>query len=265
MLVSCTESDRADLTAYLEREAAYHTFLLSDIALYGFDHPFQTVFARRTPGGTISGVYLRYYNNLILAGEAPEPEFVVRMLAGGTDTVMGPAAAVSAAARALPIPCVYSEKRLLALSSPCRLPPGPPDVRLAGAEDAPRIHAFLMYIPEFRRMYASEEMISNRIRSGEGLHLFLEREGRIAAHVNSAARTAGACMLGGLAVAAPYRGQGLAADLLAALCRRELLAGRRPAVFSDLPPGRSLFGKLGFEEIGGWGVLTIQNGQQLET
>lgn len=257
MQFQCAEGDRAELTDYLEREAAYHTFLLSDIALYGFDHPHQKVFAARGAGGEISGVCLRYYNNLILAGAPPEPGFAAEMLAQGADTVMGPAAAVEAVSRALSAPHSYMEKGLLALASERALPPGLPEARPAEAEDAPRIHAFLMTIPAFRQMYASAEMIVGRIQSGEGLHLFLERDGHILAHANSAARTAKACMLGGLAVAPDCRGRGLAAGLLATLCRRELGEGRRPAVFSDLPPERSLFYKLGFEEIGRWGVLNV--------
>lgn len=258
MLLQCTEAHRVTLMDYLERDVAYHTFLLSDIALYGFQHPHQQVYLEQAADGACQGVYLRYYNNLILAGDPPSSDFTAQMTALGVDTVMGPAVAVKAVSEGLAIPHSYVEKCLLALRTDRALPPDPPGARIAGAKDAHRIHAFLMTIPAFRQMYASEEMIEGRIASGEGNHIYLEDGGQIVAHVNSAARTAKACMLGGLATAKPYRGQGLATELLGALCRRELQDGRQPSVFSELPLERSIFGKLGFVEIGKWGVLSVQ-------
>ncbi len=258
MLLQCTERDRSELIAYLEQKAAYHTFLLSDITLYGFDHPHQKVFAERSEAGKITGVYLRYFNNLILAGDPPTSDFVRRMKEEGAETVMGPAESVRAVGEALGLLSRYVEKRLLTLHTDHMLLPELPGVQIANIDNAHQVHQFLMEIPAFRQMYASVDMVLNRMKSGEGMHMVLLQDGKIIAHANSAARTRCSCMLGGLAVEASRRGQGIASALVSSLCRQELLAERHPSVFSELPSEHCLFHKLGFEETGKWGVLNIK-------
>lgn len=258
MLLQCTERDRSELIAYLEQKAAYHTFLLSDITLYGFDHPHQKVFAERSESGEVTGVYLRYFNNLILAGDPPPCDFVRRMKEEGADTIMGPAESVRTVGETLDLLSRYVEKRLLTLHTDHMLMPDLPGVQIADIGAAPQVHQFLMEIPAFRQMYASVDMVLNRMKSGEGMHMVLLLDGQIVAHANSAARTRCSCMLGGLAVEASRRGRGIASALVSSLCRQELLAERHPSVFSELPPEHCLFHKLGFEETGKWGVLNIK-------
>ena len=43
MLKKCTAEDETVLKEYLMKEKEYNTFLLADIAAYGFDNPCQDV------------------------------------------------------------------------------------------------------------------------------------------------------------------------------------------------------------------------------
>lgn len=65
MVRKCTEQDRALLMEYLRQEAVYNTFLLADIADFGFEESFQTVYLEEEQG-RIHGVYLCFYQNFLL-------------------------------------------------------------------------------------------------------------------------------------------------------------------------------------------------------
>ena len=69
MVKRCTGEDESRLLDFLEKDAVYHTFLLADIRNYGFDQEFQTVYAGLEEE-RITHVYLKFYGNLIVAGDA---------------------------------------------------------------------------------------------------------------------------------------------------------------------------------------------------
>lgn len=72
MIRLCEEKDRGQLLNYLQENPIYHTFLLADMEQYGFNHSFQQIYVQEE-NGECQGVYLRYYHNLILAGE---PDYI---------------------------------------------------------------------------------------------------------------------------------------------------------------------------------------------
>lgn len=75
---------------YLKAEPVYHTFLLSDLECYGFEHEFQQVYMQEKEG-ICEGVVLRYYNNLILSEfiEKPECKKIAELVTSEITTVMG--------------------------------------------------------------------------------------------------------------------------------------------------------------------------------
>lgn len=262
MVERCTNKDEKKLLDFLGQEAVFNTFLLADIGNYGFDQEFQTVYADRD-GEAVRNVYLRFYGNLIVAGEAEslDEDFVRRLTADWKpDVVMGKAALVEALERILP-GYDMAEKNLYVLESGDGLLEE--DGLLEGAVmkrgvpgDEDKIHAFLMEIPEIRALYASKEMIADRLRSGDGTHLYLERDGELIAHVNSAAKSPFTVMLGGAAVKKTERGRGLEAFLVSALCREILKEGKKPCCFCDRGEEHNLFVRIGFKCAGKWGTLT---------
>lgn len=256
-----TDADSIRLLEYLGKEAVYNSFLISDIQNYGFDKPYQQVYAKRGTTLDYEGVYLKYYNNLILAGEpeALDIPFVTKLAAQGVDTIMGKVELVRPVSAALNSDSCFTEKSLYSLKSVDKLPPLDSRVKIAGLADVDEIYEFLMRIPSFRQTYSVKEMIINRIQKNEGMHCFIRGEKGIIAHANSAARTDWTNMLGGIAVEPQYRGKGLATSVTACLCREILSTNREPCVFSEVPEDHSLFVRLGFEEIGKWGVAQIKH------
>ncbi len=246
--------------AHLKRESVYNTYLLSDIQSHGFDKPYQQVYVNRTDNGDIQGVYLKHYNNLILDGDPLRIDvpFLVRLIGRDIDTVMGKASLVEPLAAAIPTASSYVSKGFYRLRLEDHLPPAHRQVETAGLSDVDEIHDFLMTIPSFEQIYSAKEMIETRIQNGDGTHMFIrDNSGRIVAHANSAAQTDDAAMIGGVAVSEEERGRGLGSAVTAALCRRILSGGRSPTLFSEVPPGQSLFPRLGFEQVGKWGVLQL--------
>ena len=122
--------------------------------------------------------------------------------------------------------------------------------------DEDKIHAFLMTIPEIRALYASKEMIADRLKSGDGTHLYLERNGEMIAHVNSAAKSPFTVMLGGAAVKEKERGKNLEALLISRISRDILAEGKKPCLFCDRGEEHNLFVQIGFLKAGIWGTLT---------
>lgn len=246
------------IMTFLQREAVYNTFLISDIQSHGYDKDYQQVHLSLDHRGACRGVYLRYFNNLILAGDATEEDapFIVSLADSRVETVMGKAGAVAPVEARLSAPHSYARKELLHLPDGQQLTADLP-ARTASLSDVERVHAFLMSITEFQQIYAAKDMIKNRILNKEGQHLYLERDGQIIAHANSAAGTEHTCMLGGVAVAPKHRGQGLAKGLVSTLCRGLLAEGKTPCPFSEVPREQSLFAAIGFKKIGDWGVVAL--------
>lgn len=262
MVRKCTRKDEERLTVFLQKEAVYHTFLLADIANYGFDQEFQTVYMDETDG-EIQNVYLKFYGNLIAAGEAQSVDeaFLEELTKDWKpDVVMGKKELAEAVGRKL-AGYELAEKNLYLLEDGEMLleeADFPEGVTLKKGKpgDEDKIHAFLMTIPEIRALYASKEMIADRLRSGDGVHLYLEKNGEVIAHANSAAKSQFTVMLGGAAVKAEERGNNLEARLISRLCREILAEGKKPCLFCDREEEHNLFVSIGFQKAGIWGTLT---------
>lgn len=70
MLIKCTVKDEEEILAYLSSRPALNLFIIGDIETYGFDSEDQDIWCYRDSENIISGVLLRYKNNIIPAHEA---------------------------------------------------------------------------------------------------------------------------------------------------------------------------------------------------
>ena len=161
-----------------------------------------------------------------------------------------------AKAAGCPADCM-SVKQLYVLEDNKKLRECRRHVNTAEEKDVDRIYDFLMRIPQLRNMYGQKQMISNRIVSGEGEHIFLAEDGEIVAHANSAASTKWSCMIGGVGTAPQWRHRGLGHEIVSVLAGRALEKGQTPVLFSEKEEEENLFCDLGFHRIGQWGVLKI--------
>lgn len=194
---------------YLKAEPVYHTFLLSDLECYGFEHEFQQVYMQEKEG-ICEGVVLRYYNNLILSEfiEKPECKKIAELVTSEITTVMGKGENVEQVMRCVDRKWEIIYNTLYVHQNMKSLEKKVGEIRRAEKKDIERIYEFLMTFPEMRALYAEKGMIENRICGKEGFHIIMEKEGEIIAHGNSAATTDQTCMMGGICVAQDMRKKG---------------------------------------------------------
>lgn len=244
----------------LAADPVANTFLIADIDHFGFESGFQKVWLDEAAGA----VYLLYYDNLALY--APKPEAVNAAFAAKTARehsaacVMGRLETVAPLAALLPGMALRDE--VFCALDAGQAPRATPAMLAAAGEaqkaapaDADEIHAFLGGFAELAGKYASKEMIAARLAGADGLHLVIRRGGRIAAHGNTAAATAYATMIGGLAAAPEHRGEGLGGGVALALCRRIMAAGARPAALCSAKAYAGFAARLGFKQLCRWGML----------
>ena len=255
----CSEKDKDRLTTFLNSEPVFHTFLLADIEQYGFDKDYQKVYVQEKEG-VCEAVFLKYYSNFILAGDPEKIDYekVSSVIGPEITTIMGNAEIVEKVIEKL-----QTKFNLICNNLYVHEPKNEnveEELKVADLDDVERIHKFLMSFPEFRLMYAEKGMIVNRIKNNEGVHLFLEKDGEIIAHGNSAASAKKTCMIGGICVNKGYRHLGYAKIILKALCQYIESLDKIPCIFAKENPEYSIFKELNFKKYGRWGVANIIKG-----
>lgn len=256
----CKEGEAEALISFLKQELHYHTFILADLSYYGFNKPYQQIYVERE-GGRIKSVFLRYFTQLILAGDpgAKACRDIWELCREQVGTVMGKAELTERFSKycreTKGTPAI---KTLYALNDAGKLDSSGKTAYTAKEKDTEQVYRFLMTVPGFQSLYGEMEMIRNRIQNKEGEHLYYLEGEEIVAHANTAAATPWSCMIGGVSVKPPYQHRGMGHMIVSAAAKRALESGRIPAVFSEWPQEQNLFCDLGFRKIGDWGVLNIQ-------
>lgn len=261
MLRKCTAEDEMILKKYLEQEQEYNTFLLADIAAYGFENQCQDVWMEWEEN-TCKGIYLRFYTNLLVYSKddgLQRSSIQTILKSFPVFVIMGKSSALKDISEFLAEHYCCVEKQLYKLGTTEKLytieeTAGQSGVLQAEESDVDDIFHFLGKIPEIRALYTSKEMIRDRIVSGDGVHLFICEDGQIISHGNSTTEAEKTAMIGGLATEEEHRRKGYASKVLSALCRYILARGKTPCLFSDCRL-QALFEKLGFECLGGWSTL----------
>lgn len=266
---------------YLREEAVYNTFLLADIADFGFDESFQTVYLDEEQG-KIKGVYLSFYQNFLLYCKENEvnAEFLQELFSGQIpDVIMGKVEDVRKVQGVLqncatglpeangtigsnePLGSMeqigsMDSKGLYQFSHPEELAEETADIQKAVPEDVDDIFDFLQSIPELKNLYTSKQMIADRIGKNCGTHYIVRDNGNIIAHANSAAESEFTTMIGGVSTREDCRGRGLASQIVSKLCRDITAKGKQPTLFSIRGEEDNLYSRIGFRKIGEWGTLT---------
>lgn len=259
MITKCDKTHEESLLSCLKEEAVYNTFLLADIANYGFDKGFQTVYGDFDEDGSCQGVYLRFYENLIVYTKTSSriaADFLSELFESWKPAVvMGKADTVKEIHRLLSS-YSYSTRPLYLLDDDTLLMDTDGfSIQKGVPSDAEAIYEFLMSIDEMKTLYGSKEMIEDRLRTGDGTHYFIKENGVIIGHANSAAVSSCTVMIGGVATAVQRRDKKLASALVSTLCQDILATGRKPCLFCTREKEHNLYYNLGFRKAGDWAVM----------
>lgn len=255
MMRKAVESDGDVLMDYLYKEPVFHTYLIADIEIYGFDKNYQTIYMQ-VENAECAGVILRYYNNILIAGDPDTLNYqeVLKVIDNKVTTIMGRAEVIEPLNQLFAGESSFNTKIMYVMPEPIDNPEYS-DVQLADQIDADGIYEFLMGIPEIRGLYTEKAMITNRIQSGEGVHAIIRKNGDIIAHGNSAATTRVTGMIGGLCVDPKWRGKGYAKAVIGKISEVLWRENRKPCVFAEETLGQGLLKSSGFVKYGEWGVI----------
>lgn len=260
MYRECTVKDYDKLMNYLEKDAVIHTFIISDIEIYGFDKPYQKVYINEDENNICKSVILRYYNNLIISGEDKwiDIEFIEKIIISqGIKNIMGSADLVKKLYDSNQEAYIYSEKLFYTMSNDLKLKDCS-DVSKAELGDADDIYNFLMSIDEIKGMYSEKSMLLNRISSNEGEHFYLKDGDRIIAHANSAATTKYTSIIGGISVAKDLRGNGYGKKIVSAVCKSIVEKSITPCTFGPSYEEHNLLIDIGFRPYKKWATMAVK-------
>lgn len=267
MLRKATEQDRTTIIDYCLAEPNINIFILGDIENFGFACEYMDVWLQYFEG-KITGIVLRYHENLILYSQPPDKqtpamdfqevklllqERKINVISGKGTVIDGfyPLVADRFSKRQM----YFSE-----LTDNRVLKTDTREVVLAEEKDVPEIAEAYGLIKEFAGLYAADvrnrkAQILSRIRSGEGIHMFIRKEGKIVSHGNTTAETGVSGMIGGIFTLPEYRGQGLAGKVISTLCNNLAKRGKSACLFYDNSDAGRIYRRLGFHDTGRWTVL----------
>jgi predicted GNAT family acetyltransferase len=271
------EADRWQTLELLIREPAFNLFLIGDIENYGMAAPFQQVWGDFDSRGLLQAVLLRYYNSFlayapnhcdlrgfartirkqmraeILSGHAETIERFQPLLGGGRLKQTHYAELPNTAASLTLSPSFQP-------LSPSLLPPPTTDAsqampRKATLADVPAIFALKRQIAEFRLVPTAEESFRRALSIGAGRSYLIWANGKVVSIASTTAENSRSAMVVGVCTHPDYRRQGLATACIQALCRELLNEGKLLCLFYDNPQAGSIYRRLGFRELGKWGML----------
>lgn len=255
MIIKCSKKDLSKLKSFLREELIFNTFILADIANYGFDEGFQQVYMEVSEQSECKFVYLVFYNNLILAGDPDciNIDFIKSIIAKSITVIMGKDSLISLLRASLNGSFKYIENSMWYLKDNRKLLPSSNDCKIATLNDVDKIHAFLMSFESLKNRYASKDMIYDRIDKNDGTHAYIEQNGAILAHGNSTARSDYSVMIGGLASRSQTSKSDLELFIVSYLSKIILESGRFPCLFSETDTVRDL----GYTLLGKWSTLEL--------
>jgi predicted GNAT family acetyltransferase len=268
MLKKATEKERLLIMNYCMSEPSINLFIIGDIENFGFDKDFQDVWIQTT-GEKLTGIVLRYHDNFIVYSRELDMDFneVKTLLEAHTvNIISGKYSVIN-----LLYPLVndkFSKRDMYfcEIRDTSKLVEDTSEVVTAQIEDAMEIALVYERIEEFSGLYSSGienryKQIACRIGTKEGVHMFIRRNGKIVSHGNTTAETSVSGMIGGVLTLPEYRSQGLASQVVSALCKSLADRGKSACLFFDNPKAGSIYYRLGFEDIEKWSVLGVKSNE----
>jgi len=256
-----TERDRQTVMAVLGREPAYNAFAIGDIENFGFDQPFQDVWAEVDDAGEYRAVILRYFDNNIVYSidrrfdREAVCETIRRKSGERRFALSGKRAVVDELAPRLGLSAV--RRQFLAELRHLRVEVSAATglrFEWATTETFDEVLALQSTIEEFRDLGGASEGIRKNLETGTGRTVFVRRNDRMVATASSAAESSRAAMIIGVCTATEYRRQGLATACMVELCRALLDEDKIVCLFYDNPSAARIYERLGFWNAGEWAM-----------
>jgi len=262
MLTKATEKHRRLIMNYCLLEPNINLFIIGDIENFGFNTDFQEVWIQ-TIGDKLVGIVLRYHDNFIIYSKDLDleiNEIVTLLSTRNANIISGKLTVID-----LFYPMVkskYSKRDMYfcQLLNTSKLIEDTSEVETAESIDAMEIALAYEQVEEFSGVYSSGldsryKQIASRIKTKEGVHMFIKKDGKIISHGNTTAETSVSAIVGGILTIPEFRKRGLASKMVSALCQNLYLRGKSACLLFDNPEAGEIYHKLGFQNIDKWAIL----------
>lgn len=266
------EQDRQPILDYVSREPECNLFILGDLEAYGLESPHCRVFVREDPGGGLRWLVLSYMGDYVFYSQDPDfdPGEVARFLRTQDFRVLS--GKYDLVRRLEPhFPQGKLTHTYLARLDRVRpLPPRPREEDLAqglgfyalAPDEAELMIELYCQIDQWAPDYLGrqEAAAANRregMLHGDRTYGFLKGD-RLVAAASSTGANSRSAMIVGVATHPDYRGRGLASLAVSRLCQDLLREGKEfLCLFYNNPDAGRIYHRLGFAEVGAYGMLKL--------
>nr|WP_239540975.1 GNAT family N-acetyltransferase [Pullulanibacillus pueri] len=242
---------------------AENLFIIGDIEAYGFDQAFQEVWGDFDESGKLRGVLLRYNQNYIpyAPGAFDVEGFTdiilkdskATMVSGLTSIAEAVVAGLEGAIRKKRTfyyaKCENNNQLDIQLKAPA--------VQEATLGDVDRIIALHESIPEFSESQRNRESLIRSMQTGVARTFYIEEDGHMVSSSSTTAENRYAAMIVGVCTAEAYKKKGYATACLTTLTQTLLDENKTLCLFYDNPEAGKIYKRLGFVDIGTWGLYYL--------
>jgi predicted GNAT family acetyltransferase len=246
---------------YIKDEREMNLFIEGDIEQYGLEGPIVELFAFSDPWDCI---LLRYFQNYLIYSnkETYNAKDVAEFLADKkVQVISGKESLLELLAPFYPHLKIQGTY-LCRCESNAKLPPFTQDkeIRTLTEADAPALSGLYQTIVEFSKPYIEhenekiQELRECLLAANLGIGLF--NGPLLVSAAYSTAKSKSGAMVVGVATREQYRGKGYATQVVSTLCNESFASGLSfLCLFYDNPQAGEIYRKIGFREMGRWGML----------
>jgi len=265
MITLCTEKNRKDILTYLYEEASYNIFPIGDIEHFGFDSPFQHVYAEFNSQNDVQSVFLQYRENAIYYSKEHHfnQDYLPLLDEHSIDYISAKSDLADLFAGDLPH---FTKKRMYFCSATSKIPITGLDfstVQMIQTEqDCEKLYDLIHLIDEFGASKVTKEhFVEAKLKGLEmGCTIYIEEDGKIVSTAATTAETTKNAMIIAVATDPDYRQKGYASLLMQYMMNEYINKNDKElCLFYNNPKAGAIYLRLGFEYMGTWDMFQRGN------
>jgi predicted GNAT family acetyltransferase len=253
-----------EVMEFITVEPEFNLFIIGDIENYGYEEDFQTLWGGYDDGELV-GILLRYYESFIVYSYNEKIlEKFAQIVSDKGVMVSGKKEILDNLKKYLPGDKIKKERNeyftsMRSLNTDLNLNNNY-KINRASVTDVDRLIQLMDQIEEFNGLSSNREAKVNEFENNNGrAYYVVDDDNNMIASAGATAENSQSAMVIGVATLPNHRKKGLASICVYELCKDLLDEGKIPCLFYDNPAAGSIYRRLGFEEIGKWDMIQLNN------
>jgi len=263
MIRKLTELDRQKTLEYLSEEPAINLFIIGDIEGFGFDVDFQEIWADFDVQDNIDGLLLRYHEYFIPYSKSQGYDWTEfkSMIVEAESKIEGHVGLSGKESILMQFNDILPQHKRRSTyfceltSREKLLKENFDDIKIAGPDDANRVHGLIEDIVEFDSIN-DVDRIKHKLETNTGRVYYYEENDLMTSVAQTTAENSMSAMIVGVATLPEYRKTGLMSRCLSKLCMDVLGENKTLCLFYDNPKAGNVYHKLGFETLDMWTMIS---------